>query len=90
MYRSKKQSQILSYQELLKKQRRWFPIEQSFCPKDILDLLTTIKTSINKYTVAITEAENPHIRRSLHDQLDTTVYLHDELSDLLLEKGWLG
>ncbi|RPK17141.1 hypothetical protein EH2_02448 [Bacillus subtilis] len=53
-------------------------------------MLTTIKTSINKYTVAITEVENPHIRRALHDQLDTTVYLHDELSDLLLEKGWLG
>ncbi|AEP89974.1 spore coat protein F [Bacillus subtilis subsp. subtilis str. RO-NN-1] len=53
-------------------------------------MLTTIKTSINKYTVAITEAENPHIRRALHDQLDTAVHLHDELSDLLLEKGWLG
>ncbi|MGV2468777.1 spore coat protein [Bacillus subtilis] len=90
MYRSKKQSQILSYQELLKKQRRWFPIEQSLCPKDILDLLTAIKTSINKYTVATTATENPHIRRALHDQLDTAVYLHDELSDLLLEKGWLG
>ncbi|MED2967120.1 spore coat protein [Bacillus subtilis] len=89
MYRSKKQSQILSYQELLKKQRRWLPIEQRLCPRDILDLLTIIKTSINKYTVAITEAENPRIRRALHDQLDTAVHLHDELSDLLLEKGWL-
>nr|MDH3082780.1 spore coat protein [Bacillus subtilis]WGD69326.1 spore coat protein [Bacillus subtilis]WGD89382.1 spore coat protein [Bacillus subtilis]WGD92580.1 spore coat protein [Bacillus subtilis] len=90
MYRSKKQSQILSYQEPLKKQRRWFPIEQSLCLKDILDLLTTIKTSINKYTVAITEAKNPRIRKALHDQLDTAVYLHDELSDFLLEKGWIG
>ncbi|OEI76595.1 spore coat protein F [Bacillus subtilis] len=53
-------------------------------------MLTTIKTNINNYTVAITEAENPHIRRALHDQLDTTVHLHDELSDLVLEKGWLG
>ncbi|AYK66816.1 hypothetical protein B4145_0888 [Bacillus subtilis] len=52
-------------------------------------MLTTIKNSINKYTVAITEAENLHIRRALHDQLDTAVYLHDELSDFLLEKGWL-
>ncbi|AFI27506.1 Coat F domain-containing protein [Bacillus sp. JS] len=62
----------------------------SLYPEDIFDLLTTIKTSMKKYTVAITEAENPHIRRALHDQLDTTVHLHDELSDLLLEKGWLG
>ncbi|AGI28143.1 spore coat protein F [Bacillus subtilis subsp. subtilis] len=53
-------------------------------------MLTTIKTSINKYTVAITEAENPHIRRALHDQLDTAIHLQDELSDFLLEKGWLG
>ncbi|PJM65328.1 spore coat protein [Bacillus subtilis] len=53
-------------------------------------MLTTIKTSINKYTVAITEAENPHISRALHDQLDTAIHLQDELSDFLLEKGWLG
>ncbi|MDL9995113.1 spore coat protein [Bacillus stercoris] len=62
----------------------------SLYPEDIFDLLTTIKTNINNYTVAITEAANPHIRRALHDKLDTTVHLHDELSDLLLEKGWLG
>ncbi|MCB7152168.1 spore coat protein [Bacillus stercoris] len=62
----------------------------SLYPEDIFDLLTTINTNINNYTVAITEAENPHIRRALHDQLDTAAHLHDELSDLLLEKGWLG
>ncbi|ASB63377.1 spore coat protein F [Bacillus sp. A053] len=53
-------------------------------------MLTTIKASMKKYTVAITETANPHIRRALHDQLDTAAHLHDELSDLLFEKGWLG
>lgn len=62
----------------------------SLYPEDIFDLLTTIKASMKKYTVAITETANPHIRRALLDQLDTAVHLHDELSDLVLEKGWLG
>ncbi|QQD83906.1 spore coat protein [Bacillus siamensis] len=53
-------------------------------------MLTTIKASMNKYTVAITQPQTPTSEGALHDQLDTAVHLHDELSDLLLEKGWLG
>ncbi|MEC1547831.1 MULTISPECIES: spore coat protein [Bacillus] len=58
-------------------------------PIMILVCLTTIKTSIKKYMVAITETTNPDLRTALYDQLDAAVHLHRELSDLLMEKGWL-
>ncbi|MCY8451315.1 spore coat protein [Bacillus spizizenii] len=58
-------------------------------PIMILDCLTTIQIIIKKYTVAITETANPDLRTALHDQLDAAVHLHGELSELLMEKGWL-
>ncbi|ARV44970.1 spore coat protein [Bacillus subtilis] len=58
-------------------------------PAFVLNFLITIKTSINKYTVAMTETSNPHLRRALRDQLDVAVYLHRELSELLMEKGFI-
>ncbi len=58
-------------------------------PVTILDCLLTIRTSIKLFSAAITETANPHLRTALHDQLDAAVHLHGELSDLLLEKGWL-
>ncbi|MCM3415577.1 spore coat protein [Bacillus spizizenii] len=58
-------------------------------PIMVLDCLTTIQTSIKKYTVAITETTNPDLRTALHDQLDAAVHLHGELSELLMEKGWI-
>ncbi|QIW79139.1 spore coat protein [Bacillus tequilensis] len=58
-------------------------------PVTVLDCLTTIKTSIKKYTAAIKETANPGLRTALHDQLDAAAHLHGELSEFLLEKGWL-
>lgn len=58
-------------------------------PIMVLDCLTTIQTSIKKYTVAITETTKPDLRTALHDQLDAAVHLHGELSELLMEKGWI-
>ncbi|CAI6240083.1 spore coat protein [Bacillus subtilis] len=63
------------------------PINAKDIPAFVLNFLITIKTSINNYTVAMTETSNPHLRRALRDQLDAAVYLHGELSELLMEKG---
>ncbi|MEK5082862.1 spore coat protein [Bacillus sp. FSL H8-0515] len=65
------------------------PINAIAIPATALNFLATTKNSINKYTAAIKETSNPHLRRALHDQLDAAVYLHGELSELLLEKGFV-
>ncbi|MGG0023392.1 spore coat protein [Bacillus inaquosorum] len=63
------------------------PINAKDIPAFVLNFLITIKISINNYTVAMTETSNPQLRRALRDQLDVAVYLHGELSELLMEKG---
>ncbi|WP_439024760.1 spore coat protein [Bacillus halotolerans] len=54
-----------------------------------LDFLISVKTGIKNYAVAITETASPELRTALRNQLDAAIYLHGELSQLMMEKGWL-
>jgi similar to spore coat protein len=54
-----------------------------------LDFLLTVKNGVRNYAVAITETTNPELRRTLTNQLEVALDLHDELSELMIKHGWL-
>lgn len=54
-----------------------------------LDFLLTIKNGIRNYAVAITETTNPELRRTLVNQMEAALDLQDELSQLMIQHGWL-
>lgn len=54
-----------------------------------LDLLIGVKSGIRNYGFAITETANPEARRVLTTLLDEAIELHAELSQLMMDKGWL-
>ncbi|MGE5403894.1 MAG: spore coat protein [Candidatus Saccharibacteria bacterium] len=54
-----------------------------------LEFLLSVKTGIRNCAIAISEATTPKVRMSLRTQLDNTVNLHEELSNLMIGKGWL-
>lgn len=54
-----------------------------------LDFLLSVKTGIHTYGLAITETTSPDLRKVLYKQMEQAIDLHAEISDLMLEKGWL-
>ncbi|MCX7711563.1 MAG: spore coat protein [Clostridia bacterium] len=54
-----------------------------------LDFLLAVKTGIRNCAASITETASPDARKFLRDLLDQTVELHAELSELMMNKGWL-
>jgi similar to spore coat protein len=53
------------------------------------DFLLWIKTGIHTYGIALTETANSDLRKTLYKQMELAIDLHAELSDLMMEKGWL-
>ncbi|KKI90121.1 spore gernimation protein GerQ [Bacillus sp. SA1-12] len=54
-----------------------------------LEFLLSVKTGIHTYAMAITETASPELRKTLYRQMEQSIDLHAELSDLMLNKGWL-
>ncbi|WP_017755511.1 spore coat protein [Calidifontibacillus oryziterrae] len=54
-----------------------------------LDFLSSIKTAIRYYAITITETASSDLRRALFRQMDAAIDLHGEVTDLMIEKGWL-
>ena len=54
-----------------------------------LDFLLTIKTGIRYYAVALTETTSPGLRTALYKQMEQAIDLHGDVSELMIEKGWL-
>lgn len=54
-----------------------------------LDFLLSVKNGIRNYSFALTETSSPEIRNTLFKQMEESMDLHAELSDLMISKGWL-
>lgn len=54
-----------------------------------LDFLTSIKTGIRFYSVALTETASPGLRNALYKQMEDAIDLHGEVTELMISKGWL-
>lgn len=54
-----------------------------------MDFLIGVKSGIRNYGFAITETANPEARRVLTNLMDEEIELHAELSQLMMDKGWL-
>jgi similar to spore coat protein len=54
-----------------------------------LDFLLSIKSGIHTYAIAITETISPELGQALYRQMEQSIDLHAEISDLMISKGWL-
>ena len=54
-----------------------------------LDFLLSIKSGIHTYAIALTETASPELRKALYSQMEQSIDLHEELSNLMISKGWL-
>lgn len=54
-----------------------------------LEFLLSVKTAIRNYAVALTETTNPELRGTLVNQMEAGLDMHDELSQLMMQHGWL-
>jgi similar to spore coat protein len=54
-----------------------------------LDFLLSIKSGIHTYAIALTETASPELRKALYRQMELSIDLHGEISDLMISKGWL-
>lgn len=54
-----------------------------------MDFLTSIKTGIRYYAVALTETATPKLRKALCRQIEEALDLHGEMTELMISKGWL-
>lgn len=53
-----------------------------------MEFLTTVKTGVRNYAIAITETANPKLRKKLKEQLKEGIQLHSELYQRMMEKEW--
>jgi similar to spore coat protein len=54
-----------------------------------LDFLLSVKSGIHTYAIAITETASPELRKALYRQMEQSIDLHEEISSLMINKGWL-
>jgi spore coat protein CotF len=54
-----------------------------------LAFLTNVKSAVKNCAVALTEAATPEVRAVLKAQLDNALNMHEETTNLMLQKGWL-
>ncbi|MBP1155603.1 MULTISPECIES: spore coat protein [unclassified Paenibacillus] len=54
-----------------------------------LDFLLSAKNAVRNCAVALTETITPEARTMVHNQLNEALALHEEVSQLMLNKGWL-
>lgn len=54
-----------------------------------LSFLLNAKSGVRNCAIALTETATPEVRRFLHTQLDNAINMHEEISNLMIKKGWL-
>jgi len=54
-----------------------------------LDFISSVKTGIRYYSVALTETASPELRQALYKQMEDAIDLHGEITKLMIDKGWL-
>lgn len=59
--------------------------DSSFC----LDFLIRAKTGVRYCAFAIAETASPDVRNMLRAQLTESLAMHDEITDLMIQKHWL-
>jgi spore coat protein CotF len=50
--------------------------------------LLNSKNGVRNCAIALTEAATPEVRSFLQAQLNTAIDLHEEISTLMIQKGW--
>lgn len=53
-----------------------------------LDFLLAAKAGVRNCAIALTEAATPKVRRAMRKQLDNAVTMHEEITKLMIKKGW--
>lgn len=53
-----------------------------------MDFLIRAKDGVRNCAIAITETASPEASATLHNQLKEAIALHDEVSHLMINKGW--
>jgi similar to spore coat protein len=53
-----------------------------------LQFLLLAKSGVRNCAIALTEAATPAVREVLINQLETALNLHEEISNLMISKGW--
>jgi similar to spore coat protein len=53
-----------------------------------LAFLLNAKSGVRNCAIALTEASTPEARSILRGQLDTAINMHEEISTLMINKGW--
>lgn len=57
-------------------------------PTIALDFLLAVKNGIRNTSIAISESITPDVRTALHTQLEQGLALHEQLTKLMINKGW--
>lgn len=55
-----------------------------------MTFLLNVKSGVRNCAIALTEAASPEVRAVLRTQLDNGLNMHEELSNLMIKKGWLN
>ncbi|KEO83707.1 spore coat protein [Tumebacillus flagellatus] len=58
-------------------------------PTVAMDFLLTAKTGVRNLSIAVTEIGNPEAKAVVRKHLDQAVLLHEQISQLMMSKGWL-
>jgi spore coat protein CotF len=53
-----------------------------------LTFLLNAKSGVRNCAIALTEAITPEVRTTLRIQLDNALNLHEEISNMMINKGW--
>ncbi|RFU60621.1 spore coat protein [Bacillus sp. V59.32b] len=54
-----------------------------------LEFLLSIKSGVRNAAYAITESRTPEVRNAFRNQMEQGLQLHEEVSNFMMEKGWL-
>ncbi|WP_047152824.1 spore coat protein [Aneurinibacillus tyrosinisolvens] len=54
-----------------------------------LDFLMAAKNGVRNCAIALTETATPEARTIVRNQLEQALVLHEEISELMMSKGWL-
>lgn len=54
-----------------------------------MEFLMSVKTGVRNAAYALTESRTPEIRTAFRNQLEAGLQLHEEVSNFMMEKGWL-
>jgi spore coat protein CotF len=53
-----------------------------------LAFLLNAKSGVRNCAIALTESVTPQVRELFKAQLDNAINMHEEISNLMIEKGW--